>query len=309
MKHSDFSLIPIFTTIAEEKNFTKAAARLNISQAAVSQSVKKLRLMYKDPLFIRVKNGVSLSPLANELYPKLASSVSSIMETHPKHHGFNPRMSKKSFNIASLGALSHTLHVEIFRLINDKSPNVSVSIDPLTNVDLVNDLRHHEYDIILNGDTGFHPELKNQSLFEEKLCCIYRNDHPRLSCSKIDEKTFLSEQHIVQSQINNVGSFLSKNSIEIEKILSKRNIAWRVAGLMDILPIIQQSDYIALFPISIAKKYLSVANIRWANIDFMDSGVVTKMYWHPCRSSDSSHLWLRKQIELAGHRVANYQNI
>lgn len=309
MKHSDFSLIPIFTTIAEEKNFSKAAARLNISQAAVSQSVKKLRLLYQDPLFIRGKNGVSLTHLANDLYSQLATSVSAISATHPKHKSFNPKLSNKTFKIASLGALSHTLHVEVFRLIYEKAPNISVSIDPLPEIDLVNKLRHHEYDIVLNGDIGFHPELKSQILFEEKLCCIYRADHPRLNCNQIDKEKFLSEQHIVQSQIGNIDSFFSKNNIEATKILSKRNIAWQVNSLMDILPLIQESDYIALFPISIAKKYLRIANIKWASIDFMDSGVIANMYWHPCRSNDASHQWLRKQIELAGNKVAKYQSL
>lgn len=47
MKHSDYSLIPTFVAIVEEKSYTKAAKRLGISQSAVSQGVTRLKDVLK----------------------------------------------------------------------------------------------------------------------------------------------------------------------------------------------------------------------------------------------------------------------
>ncbi|MGR5325254.1 LysR family transcriptional regulator [Vibrio alfacsensis] len=51
MKHSDYSLIPTFVAIMEERNCTKAALRLVVSQSAVSQAVVRLREVFSDALF------------------------------------------------------------------------------------------------------------------------------------------------------------------------------------------------------------------------------------------------------------------
>ena len=85
MKHSDYSLMPTFVAIYEEKNFTKAAKRLGISQSAVSQSVTRLREVFKDMLFIRGSHGITPTPLATDIYPTLASYVENIAHMLPEH--------------------------------------------------------------------------------------------------------------------------------------------------------------------------------------------------------------------------------
>lgn len=59
MMHSDYSLIPTFVAVVEEKNDTKAAKCLGISQSAVSQGVTRLKEVFKDALFIRGSHGSS----------------------------------------------------------------------------------------------------------------------------------------------------------------------------------------------------------------------------------------------------------
>lgn len=58
MKSTELNLIPIFVAIYEEQNLSKAAARMDISQPAVSKALAKLRDIYDEPLFHRTTSGV-----------------------------------------------------------------------------------------------------------------------------------------------------------------------------------------------------------------------------------------------------------
>lgn len=57
MKPTDLNLIPIFIAIYEEGNLSKAAARLSITQPAVSKALARLRDIYDEPLFHRCTKG------------------------------------------------------------------------------------------------------------------------------------------------------------------------------------------------------------------------------------------------------------
>ncbi|MDF4361948.1 LysR family transcriptional regulator, partial [Vibrio parahaemolyticus] len=50
MKPTELNLIPIFIAIYEERNLSRAAARLDITQPAVSKALARLRDIYDEPL-------------------------------------------------------------------------------------------------------------------------------------------------------------------------------------------------------------------------------------------------------------------
>ena len=64
----DFELYRIFYTVAKNQNITKAAEELNISQPAISKSIKNLEEQLKGQLFIRTKRGVILTEEGKEFY-------------------------------------------------------------------------------------------------------------------------------------------------------------------------------------------------------------------------------------------------
>ena len=54
----DFELYRIFYVVANNGNITKASAELNISQPAISKSIKNLEDQLGGTLFVRTKRGV-----------------------------------------------------------------------------------------------------------------------------------------------------------------------------------------------------------------------------------------------------------
>ncbi|TIX93849.1 MAG: LysR family transcriptional regulator, partial [Mesorhizobium sp.] len=53
----DLNLLPVFLALMEERSVTRAAARLGITQPALSNSLNRLRDTLRDPLFIRERYG------------------------------------------------------------------------------------------------------------------------------------------------------------------------------------------------------------------------------------------------------------
>jgi DNA-binding transcriptional LysR family regulator len=53
LRSVDLNLLPVFEAIYEERNLSRAAGRLAMTQSAVSHALSRLRTLFRDELFIR----------------------------------------------------------------------------------------------------------------------------------------------------------------------------------------------------------------------------------------------------------------
>src|ERR1700730_5515314 len=73
LRQADLNLLVAFTAVAEERNITRAASRLLLSQPAVSRALHRLRDMFHDDLLIRTANGYEPTPKGQRLLQDLAT--------------------------------------------------------------------------------------------------------------------------------------------------------------------------------------------------------------------------------------------
>jgi LysR family transcriptional regulator, mexEF-oprN operon transcriptional activator len=74
----DLNLLRVFKLLMSEQNATRAAERLGVSQAAVSASLRRLRLAYGDPLFERTQRGLRPTARAIVLAPRILEALERI---------------------------------------------------------------------------------------------------------------------------------------------------------------------------------------------------------------------------------------
>ena len=80
----DFELYRIFYVVANNKNITKAALELNISQPAISKSIKNLEKQLGGQLFTRTKRGVILTTEGQEFYTYIKQAMEFINSAENK---------------------------------------------------------------------------------------------------------------------------------------------------------------------------------------------------------------------------------
>jgi DNA-binding transcriptional LysR family regulator len=77
----DLNLVVTFLVVFREENVTRAALCMNVGQPAVSGSLVRLRALFKDPLFVRVKSGVRPTETAIIIAQRLLPAMSIIEAT------------------------------------------------------------------------------------------------------------------------------------------------------------------------------------------------------------------------------------
>ncbi|HAS6141086.1 TPA: LysR family transcriptional regulator [Vibrio vulnificus] len=295
MKNTDLNLIPIFVAIFEEQNLSKAATRLDISQPAVSKALARLRDIYDEPLFHRCPSGVEPTSFAVDIYPAMLTAFKNFTSTLSASSKFEAKVSNRIFSIACVSVASYELMPQLLKQIRQHAPNISLEVHPLFTEDYESDLRLQRYDLIIDMAPRGWTSLKVEPIFSERLMVVCCADHPRIAdaCSVAQ---FLAEEHVVVSRWHARKSLMSAEDIAD---LAQRKIIYRASGAMEMLPVIHGSAYIGMLPESTINAFTTTYNIKAVPLPFEHDVYDLCAIWHPSRSSESAHQWLRNQLREA----------
>ena len=96
----DLNLFVVFDTVYTERNLTRAARILHITQPAVSNALKRLRVAFGDPLFVRTPRGVAPTPVADNIADRVKEALNMLSMSLAEGEKFTPRRSEKVFALA-----------------------------------------------------------------------------------------------------------------------------------------------------------------------------------------------------------------
>src|SRR6195952_4210185 len=78
MQALDLNLLRVLDVMLEERNVTRAAARLGLTQSAVSHALNRLRYAVGDDLFVRGPSGMQPTPRAIEMGPQVHAALTQL---------------------------------------------------------------------------------------------------------------------------------------------------------------------------------------------------------------------------------------
>src|SRR2546430_16778888 len=74
----DLNLLKAFDALTSERAVTRAAARIGLSQPAMSHALSRLRALFADDLFVRTPTGMEQTARAREIAPLVAAAIGHI---------------------------------------------------------------------------------------------------------------------------------------------------------------------------------------------------------------------------------------
>ena len=104
----DLNLLRVLDAVLRESSVTAAAARLGLTQPAVSNALARLRKVFGDALFVRAPSGMAPTPFARELDEPVRQALALIESALSRGAGFDPASSKRAFRfyMSDLGEIS-----------------------------------------------------------------------------------------------------------------------------------------------------------------------------------------------------------
>src|SRR5690606_4613783 len=86
----DLNLLRVFDAVYKTRNVSRAAETLGLTQPAVSHGLTRLRLLLRDPLFVRAGGGVEPTAKASQLATAVRHGLATLQTALTDSTGFDP---------------------------------------------------------------------------------------------------------------------------------------------------------------------------------------------------------------------------
>lgn len=144
----NFELYRVFYTVAKYESITKAASVLNISQPAISKSIKNLENQLNGQLFKRTRKGVILTEEGKEFYNYISIAIEYINNAE---HKFTELINLESgtIKIGINNTLTKLFLLPILEEFHKLYPKIKIKITPGLTTDLLSKLKNGLIDIVI----------------------------------------------------------------------------------------------------------------------------------------------------------------
>nr|WP_325265871.1 LysR family transcriptional regulator [uncultured Rhizobium sp.] len=293
----DLILLVSLEVLLAERNVTKAASRLGLSQPALSAQLNRLRDLFEDPLLVPAHRGMIPTAKALELLEPLRASLDQFRKMLKSHDRFAPETAELKVAVACTDYVEATVAVPLMLALREQAPKIRVAVHRLNPPTLPRQLAEGDVDFAIATPDPDHQDLRTRHLFKENYVLIGRKGHPRIKDAATVEGFAGLEQVIVSPS---GGSF----STPIDALLAakgcQRRVAASAASFLVVPVMVASSDLVALVPrrlLGTTGPLLDVMEVPWLSESF---GVA--LIWHERSHGHQGQRWVR---ELTQHLTAS----
>jgi DNA-binding transcriptional LysR family regulator len=276
-----------------ECHVSRAAARVGLTQPAMSLVLKELRKVFHDPLLVKVKRGLIPTEKALKIFPELEKGLRYLDQAVFPSNTFSPQTDHWHFKIYCTDYVGFVLLPELMQRLNRDYSNIKIETIPWSGQNDANFIENS--DLII----GFYPydppkRFYQETLFEESYLCMFRDGHPRIKDSlSLDQ--FLGETHIiVREQDGAIG--VVNNALNHLGMTERRVIGLEVSHFLLFPYIVAKTDMIITTTSRNAKIFQQSLPIRTLPVPLDIPTVPIKQLWHERTHNSPAHQWLRAQF-------------
>lgn len=294
----DLNLLLTLHVLIEERQVSRAASRLGVTQPAVSHALGRLREQFGDPLLVRRGKDMVLTPRALDLAGPLRQVLSSIQQmTGPA--GFDPQKARGTLRIATTDYGLAIVLPHVLSELAQAAPQLSIAYSDLSE-DMFDHLKNGFLDLALTGQASYR-DMQSEALFTERFVLVTRADHPLVG-RPMTVDDFISWPHVM---IDVVHSRLYDIDARLERMNKRRHIALRMPHFHAAAFFAQGSDLIVPVLERVARLHVDSLGLAVhqppPELDLGRFDYV--QLWHERRNNDPLHRWVRALIRKVGARI------
>jgi DNA-binding transcriptional LysR family regulator len=288
----DLNLLVVFDALMQERNVTRAARRVALSQPALSHALGRLRHMLKDELFIRSPRGMMPTPRADQLALPVRHALDELQRSLEPPQ-FEPAKAARSFRIAVDNYAAIVVVAPFTLRIAKAAPSVILEFRPSGTLNVFDLLDRGQLDLAI-GPSGREGERFSQSpLLEDGFVAILRRSHPAAESRKLTKESFAALPHLEISSSRQETDFIDS---ALARAKLSRHITMR-APFLSAVRILAGSDAVAVLPRRIARELTGYRPLVVRDLPFASPPVLTAMTWPRWLDNDPAHRWLRENVE------------
>ncbi len=308
-RNLDLNLLRVFDAVMAERNLTRAAERLAMTQPAVSHALKRLREALGEELFVRQAFGMKPTSRAEGLWPEVRQALDRLRAVLDPRE-YLPASEDATFQIAMADATAALVLPPLVADLEAQQARARVHVLPLTTRDPRSLLEQGEADFAL----GYFPQavaalqgqgqlaaIRQHRLYESQYVCVMRRDHP-LAQAPLDLETYCAAHHLLVSFSGRPHGFVDESLAALGR---SRRIVLTVNQFFTAGRVVAQSDLLTVLPARFVSATGYKSELIERPLPFALAPVHVDMLWHMRNEDRPPQRWLRERLLLAAALAAS----
>jgi DNA-binding transcriptional LysR family regulator len=287
----DLNLLAVLDALLDERNVTRAAARLGYTQPTISGMLRRLRDLFGDPLFVRTQRGLLPTPRAQALAVSLKQLLADSQRLVARD-AFNPANSDVTFTVSSNDYMQHALLVPFVKALRSEAREIKLAIAPPIIEGLSDALARGQIDLAITIPEFAMSDLPSRLLYRERYVVAVRPQHPLARRAAMTVESFCNYDHVLVSPTG--GSFEGPTDRALARLRLRRKVRYSVPSFLLMPEILQTDDLVALVPSRLLRDSNKWLVVLKPPVEVPGFDVIA--VWHPRVDKDIAHRWLRRRL-------------
>jgi len=287
-RNLDLNLLRVFVAVADSGSVTKAAARLYLTQPAVSAALRRLRTAIGAAVFVRQGRGLALTArgerLASDVRPHLQALVEASLSK------FDPKTSDRVVRLGLSDSNEPWLVPRLLRWASSRAPHMRFVCVPVQFRTVEEAFSSRRIDLAVTIADELPPSIRRVSLKKKSFVCLFDPRHVKAK-SKISEREYFARDHVIVSYNADLRGL-------VEDLLGKtRRVRVSVSSFSNIGAIVEGTALLATVPEQVALQLrLAHPRLRMAKLPFALESRGMELLWSDATEADDACAFVRDAI-------------
>lgn len=288
IRNFDLNLLRVFAALEKERNVSRAAETLGLTQPSISNALQRLRQQCNDPLFVRGGRAMEPTPLALAMTDPIHQALRLMEASLTLATGFDASSSEHVFSVAMSDVGEKVLLPALTAHLVSVAPGIRIDAVRMATSMYPDALRTGALDLAIGNVSLPEASFFQQHLFSDRYVCILAADHP-LADEAVTLGSFLSLEHVIATG-GNAESVLQQHlaAHRLRRKVRLSVVHYHMAAL-----VVARTRLIATVP---EKTVHGIGGLRILPLPFDLPRAAVRQCWHRRVHVDPANKWLRSTI-------------
>ena len=294
----DLNLLRVFAVVAESGSVTGAAARLYLTQPAISAALRRLTAAVGAPLFARQGRGLTLTSRGQRLLGRVRAHLGALVDAALAPAAFEAASSDRTVRLGLSDAAEMWLLPALLAELGRRAPRMRVISLPVQFRTVGAMLAAGQVDAAVTVADELPAGVRRQALFSGGFTCLYDPRTLRLP-RRLTEAAYFAADHVIVSYNGDLRGV-------VEDVLQKqRKVRCSVASFTHIGALVSGSTLLATVPAVVARKSRQFhPHLRMIGLPFTLQGTAIELLWPLAVDDDEASAFVRGLITKIATKTA-----
>jgi DNA-binding transcriptional LysR family regulator len=299
LQRIDLNLMVAFEALMAERSVSAAAARLGVSQPAMSATLGRLRSLFDDELFVRSGRTMLPTVRAAQLEIQIARALAQLREALEPPSPFDPAASRRVFNVSGGDYATMVILPQLAARLAQQAPFVDLRFRFVEKDATFSLLDTDALDLALGVYPAPPKRLCIQPLFEERFVCVAREGHPAL-LGGMNLDAFLAAPHLLVTERGDASGAVDE---ALARLGLERHVKMTVPHVLVVPSVLPSSDLIASVGTRAARLFARDAAVEIHELPVTLPAWRLSMLWSRQKDADPGLAWLRALLADIGSQA------